>query len=348
MERLPLPFGENRRCWIVAELSANHLQQYERALDLIDAAAEAGADAVKLQTYTPDTLTIDCDKPDFVIRQHPQWAGLTLHQLYAQAYTPWEWHQELKRYGEKLGLTVFSTPFDTTAVDFLEELDFPFYKVASFMTENLPLLEKIGKTKKPVIFSRGMTNLEDLELALKTLTDAGAPSIAILHCISGYPTRPQEMNLATIADLLERYGGVVGLSDHSLSLIPPVASVVLGAKIIEKHLTLSRQDGGPDAKFSLEPQEFKAMVLAVRETEAALGSPCYEVSPVEEASQIFKQSIYVVKDILEGEIFTEMNIRIIRPAYGLPPRYYKEVLGKQAAYPLERGDRLLWQAIREK
>lgn len=342
---MELPFGQNKPCWIVAELSGNHLQNYERAKELIEAAVEAGADAVKLQTYTPDTLTIDCDKADFMIQEHPLWRGLTLYQLYQKAYTPWDWHASLKEYGESLGLTVFSTPFDSSAVDFLEGLNFPFYKVASFMVENLPLLQKIGSTRKPVILSRGLTSLDVLEKALKTLELAGAPSCAILHCISSYPVVVGEMNLKTILDLISRYQVVVGLSDHSLSDIPPVAGVVLGAKIIEKHLTLSRRSGGPDAEFSLEPQEFAKMVAAVRETEESLGAPCYSPAPGEEVSRQFKQSIYVVKDIGKGEKLTEENIRIIRPGYGLAPEHYSSVLGKSAVRTLERGDPLSWDVI---
>lgn len=331
--------------FIVAEMSSNHAQDLSRAKQIIDAAAESGANAIKLQTYTADTLTIPCDRSEFLITEHTQWKGLTLYQLYKQAYTPWEWHRELMSYAQQNGLFFFSTPFDRTAVEFLEQLDIPCYKVASFMTENLPLLQVIGETRKPVILSRGLTTLDELDLALETLTNAGCPEIAILHCVSAYPSPASEMHLANIPDLQKRYHKVVGLSDHTLTDTCALASVAMGGKILEKHLTLSRKDPTADQAFSIEPQELKHLVSEIRLLEKAIGKPDYTPSEIEEASRIFKQSIIVVKNIEKGEIFTEENVRIIRPGYGLPPKFYYSILGKKAREPLSTGTPLLREMI---
>jgi pseudaminic acid synthase len=279
--------GPKHPVFIVAEISANHNQSYERAKKLIDAAVYAGVDAVKLQTYTPDTLTINCNKKWFRISSGA-WKGKTLYELYKEAYTPWEWQPKLKKYAEKRGIALFSTPFDTTSVDFLEKINVPCYKIASYETSDLELLTRIGKTKKPVIISRGLTDKKNLTLALKTLRSAGAKDIAVLHCVLAYPSQIEQMNLSTIPDIAKRFKVITGLSDHSLGITASIASVALGASIIEKHITLSRKAGGPDATFSLEPKEFKALVQMVRDTERAIGKPTF--SPITQE----KQNIFII------------------------------------------------------
>lgn len=337
--------GQGEPVFIVAEMSANHLQDFNRALKIIDAASQAGADAVKLQTYTPDTITLDCDKDYFQIKVNDIWKEQTLYQLYKKAYTPWEWQPKLKDYGEKKGLKVFSTGFDTSAIDFLEKMKVGLYKIASFEVVDIPLLKRIGQTNKPVIMSRGLASIEEIELTIKTLKENGCPQIAILHCISSYPAEPEEMNLATISDIAERFKVVTGLSCHSLSIAPAVSSVALGAKIIEKHLTLSRDDKGPDAPFSLEPDEFKELVKSVRQVEKAIGKPNYSSTKGETGNKILRKSLFVVKDIKKGEKFTKENVRSIRPGYGLAPKYYDEIIDKTAATDIERGMPLSWQVI---
>jgi len=327
--------GPGNPVFIVAEMSGNHNQSYEKALKIIDAAVEAGADALKLQTYTPDTLTIDCDNEYFQVKG--TWAGQTLYDLYKTAYTPWEWQPKLKEYAEKKGLLVFSTPFDETAVDFLEKMDVAIYKVASFEIGHLPLLERIGKTKKPVIISRGLASIEDIKTAIKTLKGAGTPEVAVLHCVSSYPASPEQMNLMTIPDIAKRFGVISGLSDHTLGTTVSIAATAIGASIIEKHFTLSREEGGPDAAFSLEPEEFKQLVKSVRETEAALGKPTYDIGKKEAENIVFKRSIFIVEDIKKGDKLTEKNIRIIRPGHGLAPKHFDEVLGKRALKDIKRG-----------
>jgi pseudaminic acid synthase len=337
--------GHGHPTFIVAEMSGNHCHKLSKAKKIIDGAAEAGADAIKLQTYTADTLTINCSNEYFQITDHKDWAGKTLYQLYKSAFTPWDWHAELKDYAEERGLLFFSTPFDETAVDFLEDLGVALYKVASFMTENLPLLEKIGSRKKPVIISRGLTSLSDLELALQVLRESGSPQEIILHCVSAYPAKPSQMNLRTIPDLAGKFHLLTGLSDHTIGIATSIASVVLGACIIEKHLTTKRSDGGPDAAFSLEPHELKQLIQSVREIELALGEPKYEADKSENTSKIFKQSIFVISDIKKGECFSTKNIRIIRPGFGLQPKNFMKVLGKHADKNLTRGTPLQWEDV---
>ena len=341
--------GPGEPCFIIAEMSGNHNHSYEKALKIIDAAVEAGVDAIKIQTYTADTLTIDCDKEYFQVKVNDAWAGNTLYKLYEMAYTPWDWQPKLKKYAEEKGVLLFSTPFDNTAVDFLEDMDISLYKVASFETGDLELLQKIGSTKKPVIMSRGMTGLEELELAIKTLKDAGAPQVAVLHCVSSYPATPEQMNLSIIPDIAKRFEIISGLSDHSMDslggVVVPLISVALGASIIEKHFTLDRSEGGPDAAFSLEPKEMKQLVKAVRDAEAAIGRPNYEIGKKEAENKVFRRSIFVVKDIKEGEELTRENIRVIRPGYGLEPKELPEVLGKKAKQNIERGTPLSWDLI---
>jgi pseudaminic acid synthase len=327
----------NEPTFIIAEMSGNHNQSIERAKQLIDVAAEAKVDAIKLQTYTADTMTIDCDKEDFIVKVNDAWKNKTLYELYNWAYTPWEWHKELKKYAESKGLIFFSTPFDETAVNFLEELNVPLYKIASFETNHIPLLKKIAKTGKPVIISRGLTSYLELEEAISVLRENGCKDIVVLHCVSSYPAKYEQMNLKTIKDLSDKFNVISGLSDHSLGNLVPIASVAMGAKVIEKHFTLSRKDGGPDAEFSLEKEELIKLVEDIRNLEKALGCISKESEKKESENKIFKRSIYVVKDIKKGEIFTKDNIRVIRPGYGLHPRYYEDILGKKSILDVEKG-----------
>ena len=337
--------GQGHPVFIVAEMSGNHLQSYERAIKIIDVAKEAGVDAVKLQTYTPDTITIDSDKEYFQVKVNDAWAGQTLYELYKKAHTPWDWQPKLKKYAESKRLILFSTPFDNTAVDFLEKMDVKVYKVASFEVVDIPLLKRIGQTKKPVIMSRGMASVEEIKLAISTLKNFGCPEIALLHCVSSYPAKAEEMNLMTIPDIAERFGTVAGLSDHTFSITTAITSIVLGARIIEKHLTLSRADGGPDAAFSLEPDEFKQLVLSVRDAEKALGKPSYGAGINESKNVVFRKSLFAVKDIEKGGRFTSENIRSIRPGCGLALKHYDDVIGKTAADDIERGTPLSWNLI---
>lgn len=339
--------GPGHPTYVIAELSANHGQRLEQAIKLVEAAKQAGADAVKLQTYTPDTLTIDCDNRYFRI-EGLLWAGRTLYDLYREAYTPWEWHGKLKELAARLGATLFSTPFDATAVDFLERLGVPAYKISSFEVVDLPLLRLVAATGKPVIMSTGMASLSEIDEAVRTLRETGATQIALLKCNSAYPAPPEEMNLRTIPHLAAAFGVPVGLSDHTLNEAVPVSAVALGASIIEKHLTLSRADGGPDSAFSLEPPEFAAMVRAVRTAEQALGAVWYGVTPTEAASRVYRRSLFVVRDTEAGELFTEDNVRAIRPGQGLHTRHLPDVLGARAARRIARGTPLDWALIRPK
>ena len=338
--------GSGQPCYIIAELSANHGQSFEKALQVVRAAKEAGADAIKLQTYTADTLTIDCRRPEFMIGKGTLWEGKNLHDLYAEAYTPWEWQPELKKEAESLGLHCFSTPFDDTAVDFLEGMNVPAHKIASFELVDSELLKKVAATGKPVIMSTGMASFGEIEEAVRTLRDGGCAQLALLKCTSAYPSLPEDMNLRTVPHMAESFAVPVGLSDHTLGVAVPVAAVALGACIIEKHLTLRRSDGGPDAGFSLEPEEFRAMVEAVRVAEKALGQVNYEISDKEQASRIFRRSLFVVKDVRAGESFTQENVRSIRPGHGLAVKELDRVLGKKAACDLQGGTPLAESHIR--
>lgn len=339
--------GARAPVFIVAEMSGNHNRSFKNALKIIDAAARAGADAIKLQTYTPDTLTIKSDKKWFRIGGQGPWSGQTLYELYKEAYTPWEWQPKLKKYAAQKGLILFSAPFDATAIDFLEKMKVPAYKVASFEIGDLELLRRLGRTRQPVIMSRGMATLPEIKLALKTLRSAGTKQVALLHCVSAYPAKAKEMNLATIPDLAKRFNVVPGLSDHTLGIAAAVAGVVLGARIIEKHLTLKRSAGGVDASFSLEPDEFSALVKAIREAEQALGKPNYKPTVEEAKNIIFKRSLFAVKDVKKGDKFTKDNIRSIRPGYGLAPKYRNDVIGKRARQNIAKGTplsrKLVWK-----
>ncbi len=337
--------GTGHPVYIVAEISANHNQKFDQAVELIKAAKEAGADAVKLQTYTPDTLTIESDGPEFCIGGGTSWDGKTLYDLYTEAYTPWEWQSKLKEVAVELGLDFFSTAFDPTAVDFLEEIGVPVHKIASFEIVDIPLIEKMARTGKPLIISTGMAALGEIEEAVRAARNAGAPQIALLKCTSAYPSPPEEMNLRTIPHLAESFGVPVGLSDHTLGIAVPVAAVALGACIVEKHFTLSRNMPGPDSAFSLEPREFKAMVEAIRTAEKALGEVHYGVSEREAANRVFRRSLFVVKDMKTGEVFTAENIRSIRPGHGLHPRHLKDVRGRRATRDIPAGTPLTWNMV---
>lgn len=329
--------GAGQAVYIVAEVSANHNQDFGQAVKLIEAAKEAGADAVKLQTYTPDTLTIDSDREYFQIGGGTLWDGRTLYDLYGEAYTPWEWQPKLKATADDLGVDLFSTAFDASAVDFLEEMGVPVHKVASFELVDISLIERMARTGKPLIISTGMASLEEIGEAVDAARGAGATQIALLKCTSAYPAPPDEMHLRAIPHLAEVFQVPVGLSDHTLGIAVAVAAVALGACIVEKHLTLSREIPGPDSAFSLEPEEFKAMVEAVRTAEKALGEIRYGVSGQEAKSLAFRRSLFVVKDMKAGEEFTEENVRSIRPGHGLPPKYFRDVLGRRAARDISKG-----------
>lgn len=328
-------------------MSANHGHDFERAERIIAAAKQAGADAIKLQTYTPDTLTIDCNNEYFRIKG-TIWEGRALHDLYGEAYTPWEWQPRLKEVADRLGITLFSTPFDVTAVDFLEEMDVPAHKIASFELVDFPLLRKVATTGKPIIMSTGMASLAEIDEAVGILRDEGCQELALLKCISAYPAPPEDFNLMTIPHLAEAFGVVAGLSDHTIGIAVPVAAVALGACVVEKHFTLSRADGGPDSAFSLEPAEFAAMVNAIREAEAALGEVRYAFTDKERDSRVFRRSLFVVKDVRAGEVFTEENVRSIRPGHGLHTRYLEMVLGRRAVCEINRGTPLAWEHFGEK
>lgn len=337
--------GDNHPVFIIAELSANHRQKYELAVETIKAMKESGADAVKLQTYTPDTITIDSDNEYFQIKQGTLWDGKTLYQLYQEAYTPWEWQPKLKEIAEDLGLICFSSPFDKTAVDFLEKMDVPAYKVASFEITDIPLIEYIASKGKPVIISTGIAELSDIAMAVDACKRMGNEQIALLKCTSAYPAPLEDVNLKTIPDLAETFKTVVGLSDHTLGISVPVAAVALNARIIEKHFILDRKLGGPDSAFSLGPEEFKAMVTAVREVEKALGKVSYDLTDKVKKSREFSRSLFVVNDIKAGEVFTEDNVRSIRPGFGLHPRYLKDILGKRSTKDIGRGTPLSWDMV---
>ncbi len=338
--------GPGQPTYLIAELSANHGQSFETAVRLVRAAKDAGADAVKLQTYTADTLTIRSDRPEFRVGGGTLWDGRTLHDLYGEAYTPWEWQPKLKALADELGLDLFSTPFDPSAVDFLERMNVPAYKVASFEVIDLPLVETVARTGKPMIISTGMATLEEIDEAVAAARRAGADGIALLKCTSAYPAAPEEMNLRTIPHLAETFDVPAGLSDHTLGIAVPVAAVALGACVIEKHFTLSRAEPGPDSAFSLEPHEFKAMADAVRVAEKAVGTVHYGLSGKDESSRAFRRSLFVVADVKADEPLTAENVRSIRPGHGLPPKFLPEVLGRRAARNLERGTPLSWKDVR--
>ncbi len=337
--------GPGYPCYLVAEMSANHHQSYDEAVKIIEAAKDAGAEAIKLQTYTPDTLTIDCDHKYFQIGEGTIWKGHNLYMLYSQAYTPWEWQPKLKKVADRLGLDLFSTPFDATAVDFLEEMGVPAHKIASFEIVDLPLIRRIAETQKPIILSTGMATLAEIDAAVDIIRGTGNKQLALLKCTSAYPAKPDNMNLLTIKHLSQAFNVPTGLSDHTLDIAVPVTAVALGACIVEKHFTLARSKSGPDSEFSLEPHEFKAMVAAVRTAEKAIGSVHYGISEQESRSRIFRRSLFVVQDMKTGEQFTSSNVRSIRPGHGLHTRHLEDVLGRRAALDIKRGTPLKWDLI---
>ena len=338
--------GPGQPVYVVAELSANHNQNFEQALRIVEAAKDAGADAVKLQTYTADTITIDSDREEFRIGGGTLWDGRNLHQLYREAYTPWEWQPKLQKVAENLGLDFFSSAFDASAVDFLETMNVPVHKIASCELVDIPLIQKMAATGKPLIMSTGMATPQEIEEALQAARGAGATQIVLLKCTSAYPAPAEEMNLRTIPELARRFGVPVGLSDHTMGTAVPVAAVALGACIVEKHLTLSRSEPGPDSAFSLEPKEFKEMVDAVRVAEKAIGEVHFGVSEKEASSRVFRRSLFVVRNVKRGEEFNAENIRSIRPGHGLHTRHLIEILGQRAACDIERGTPLSWDLVK--
>lgn len=336
--------GEGHPVYMIAEMSANHAGSLERAKEIIHAAAESGADCIKVQTYTPDTLTIDCSNSYFQVK-NGTWEGENLYQLYGKGYMPWEWQGILQEEARKAGIDFLSTPFDKTSVDFLEELGVAFYKIASFEMVDLPLVEYVASKGKPVILSTGLATLEEIHEAVDAVYSTGNRQLALLRCSSVYPADPERMNLSTIRDMVKQFGIPIGLSDHSLGTISAVTAVGLGAKIIEKHFCISREIENPDASFSMTPGEYRDMVTQIRMAEKAIGQPSYGVAEEEKSSMVFRRSIFAVKDIAKGETLTEENIRIIRPGYGLKPKYYRDICGMKADRDLERGTPLSFEAL---
>jgi pseudaminic acid synthase len=336
--------GQGHPAYVIAEVSANHGQRFDQAVAIVRAAKEAGADAVKLQTYTADTMTLASNRTEFLIKG-TLWQGRNLHDLYREAHTPWDWQPKLKEIANGLGMDCFSSAFDATAVDFLEGMGVPAHKIASFELVDIPLVRKMARTGKPLIMSTGMATVDEIDEAVHAARDAGASQIALLKCTSAYPAAPEEMNLRTIPELSRRFEVPAGLSDHTLGTTVPVAAVALGACIIEKHITLSRSDPGPDSAFSLEPEEFKATVDAIRIVEKALGTVHFGLSPNEEGSRIFRRSLFVVANVKRGEAFTSSNVRAIRPGHGLHTRHLPEILGLTAACDIERGTPLSWDLV---
>ena len=346
MKIASLDIGVGHPPFVIAEMSGNHNQSLDRAMALVDAAADAGAHALKIQTYTPDTMTLDLRQGEFLVNDaNSLWAGKSLYELYQQAYTPWEWHQPIFERATARGMLAFSTPFDETAVDFLETLNVPCYKVASFENTDLPLIRRIAATGKPMIISTGMATVSELELSVNAAREAGCNSLVLLKCTSTYPALPTNTNLQTIPHMRQLFGCDVGLSDHTMGVGASVAAVALGACVIEKHFTLSRADGGVDSAFSLEPSELKALVTETRRAFDAMGQVQYGPTTAEKASIIFRRSLYVVKDIAAGEVLTADNVRAIRPGLGLAPRHYEAVMGKTARVPIKAGTALAWDLI---
>lgn len=339
--------GDGCPCFIIAEMSANHLMDFDRAVKIMEAAKKAGADAIKLQTYTPDTITLNSEKPYFQITQGTIWDGTTLYKLYQQAYTPWEWQPELNRIAGEMGLVCFSSPFDASAVNFMEEMQMPAYKIASFEITDIPLVRQAAATGKPVIFSTGIAHKEDIALALETCLAEGNEQVVLLKCTTAYPSPYEDINLNAIRMLARDFDCICGLSDHTMGQTIAVGAVAMGAKVIEKHLTLSRADGGADAAFSMEPEEFQEMVEQIRIVEKALGHETYELTEKQLNSRQHSRSLFVVKDVKAGENFTPENIRSVRPADGLHTKHYEQVMGMRAAEDIEAGEPLSWKMVQE-
>lgn len=337
--------GPGYPAYVIAEMSCNHGGDYQQAVSLVHEAKKAGADAIKVQTYTPDTMTLSAPQDWFKIQSGTLWDGRTLHQLYQEAHTPWDWQPNLQKVAQEVGIDFFSSPFDDSAVDFLEKLNLPAYKVASFELVDIPLIQRIAQTGKPMILSTGLASRTEILEAVQAARQAGATQIALLKCTSEYPAQPADMNLSAIPYWQRVLGVPVGLSDHSQGIEIASAAVAMGACIVEKHLILSRSQGGPDAPFSLEPSEFQAMVQTIRKVEQAVGSPHHQISRAEEKNRCFRRSLFVVSDVKQGESFTKRNVRSIRPANGLAPKYFPVVLGKKAARDITRGTPLSWDLI---
>jgi pseudaminic acid synthase len=348
MQIQDLTIDDSSKTFIVAELSANHNQKKELAFETIRAAAKAGVDAIKLQTYTPDTITLNCRNEYFKLNHGTPWDGQYLYDLYQQAYTPWEWHKELFETAQEEGLICFSTPFDHTAVDFLEELGNPAYKIASFEIQDIPLIRYAASKGKPIILSTGIAELKDIELAVKTCREAGNEQIALLKCTSSYPAPVEDANLKTIPNMKETFKVVPGLSDHTLGSVVPITSIPLGAKIIEKHIILDHNQGGPDSQFSMDPDEFGEMVKQVRAAEKALGTVNYELSDQQKRSrEITGRSLFVTKDLKKGDVLTEDNVRSVRPGYGLHPKHLVEVVGNKVNQNVEKGTPLFREYLED-
>ncbi len=343
-----VPIGREHRPFIIAELSGNHNGSLERALSLVDAAAATGAQCIKLQTYTADTLTLDVKEGDFVISDpRSLWKGRSLHDLYQEAHLPWEWHEPIMQRAKELGVICFSSPFDETAVDFLETLNVPAYKIGSFECIHLPLLRKVAATGKPVILSTGMATVAEIDEAVRTLRSNGCTELALLKCTSTYPSTPENSNLRTLPHLREMFGCEVGLSDHTLGIGVAVTAVALGATIIEKHFTLARADGGVDSAFSMEPAEMKALVEESQRAQLSLGSIHYGPTTAETKAVTRRRSIYLSQDVAAGEVLTASNLRIVRPGYGLPPSLWDQVLGRKLVKSAQKGEPLSWQMLME-
>ncbi|WP_037371383.1 pseudaminic acid synthase [Selenomonas sp. AE3005] len=340
-----LQFDDNKP-FIIAEMSGNHNQSLERAMKIVEAAAETGVDAIKLQTYTADTMTIDKDTDEFFITDKESlWQGESLYNLYQKAYTPWDWQEKLFRHAEALGLICFSTPFDNTSVDFLEGIGCPIYKIASFENIDLPLIRKVAKTGKPIIASTGMASVAELDDMVRTARENGCEDLTLLKCTSSYPATPEGTNLRTIPHMKDLFNCKVGLSDHTLGIGAAVASIALGATVIEKHFTLSRADGGVDSAFSLEPEEMKLLVRECNTAYQALGEICYNTQEQEKKSLQFRRSLYIVEDMEKGDVLTEKNLRSIRPGMGLAPKYYDVLLGKKVSQAVKRGSAMEWNLL---
>lgn len=337
--------SEEAPAFIIAEMSANHLMDFDRAVAIMRAAKEAGADAIKIQTYTPDSITLNCDDPCFQITQGTIWDGTTLYQLYETAYTPWEWQPALKKKAEEMGLVFFSSPFDLSSIDFLEEMDVPAYKVASPEITDIPFLKKIAETGKPIIISTGIAYMADIELALRICREAGNEQVILLKCTSAYPAPYEDINLRTIPSMKENFDCIAGLSDHTMGGAVAGASVALGAKVVEKHLTLRRADGGADAAFSMEPEEFGKMVEDIRRIEKALGKVSYDLTPKQKKTREHSRSLFVARDMKAGEVFTPENLRSVRPACGLHTMYYEEILGKRISRDARLGTPMSWELV---
>lgn len=333
--------------YIIAELSANHGHKLENALASVRAAKAAGADAIKIQTYTADTITLDCDSADFQVKSGTLWDGTTLYQLYKQAYTPWEWHKAIFDEAKKVGIDCFSTPFDKTAVDFLEQIGNPIYKIASFEITDIPLIEYAASKHKPMIISTGIATPEDIQLALDACHRVGNYDVTLLHCVSAYPAPLEDVNLHTMMDMAERYGVRVGLSDHTMGSDVAIAAVALGATMVEKHFILDRTIGGPDAAFSMQQDEFASMVQSIRNVEKALGSVVYKTNPATIKGREFARSLYIAEDMKAGDVITEQNVRSVRPGYCLAPKYLPEILGQRVNRDLKKGDRMILEYIEQ-